>query len=268
MKLWAKREYDWADRNVGLWSPVLTGSNGSALLDSSLNNNDHATLTNYSNVNTAWVGTNRGTSVNFTGATWAIPQNTRSVFPLGFSARTMACWFIHNAGNSQEIMAYGGNAGSGQRFALWPQLASSMGVEISGFGYQVDYTRNSEFRFLVATLSGLTSTLTDACKIYLDGLEGVNYQAFGTATAINTQNTGMTFGTISGAPNNNNFNGRILEAWVLPYTATPGQILSAYQAGPGGMFNYQPPRRRSYLAQVFKHYWNRNRQLMIGGGIR
>jgi hypothetical protein len=246
MKLWAKREYQWADSVVGLWSPVLTGSTGISLLDSSLHNADNATLTNYSNPNTAWVGTNRGMSVNFTGGTWAVPQNTQSVFPLGFSARTMACWFIHTIGNSQEIMAYGGNSGLGRRFALWPQLATTIGVEIASYGLQVDYTRTAEIRFLVATLSGLTSNLVSACKIYLDGFEGANYQTFGTTVALDTRNTGMTFGTISGAPNNNNFNGRILEAWVLPYAATPGQIFEAYQAGPGGMFSYQPPRPRSF----------------------
>ena len=260
MKLWARSGYEWADNLSGLWSPVLTNGTGLTLLDSSSNGSDDATLTGYTNPNTAWQQTKAGMSVNFTGATYAVPQKTRSIFPLGFSARTMALWFIHTSGNTQAMMGYGGNSGSGQRFDFWPQLTNSIGVEIVGYGLQVDYTRTSEPRFIVATLNGLTSTLTSACKLFLDGIEGTNYQTFGSAVAIDTRNTGMTFGTISGAPNNNNFNGRILEAWILPSELNPGQILSAYQAGPGGMFDFQPRRRRSYFAST----GNRRRRVLLG----
>ena len=142
-------------------------------------------------------------------------------------------------------MAYGGNAGAGQRFGIWHTTTTSIGIEISGTISSIPITRTNDFRLLVATMDGSSSNI-NSVRIFLDGVEGATYTITGTA-AIDTRNTGMTFGTISGAPNNNNFLGQIDDARICDRALTAPEIWQLYERGRGGGLLHEPPRRRAFF---------------------
>ena len=250
---------------VGYWCPMLA-TTGLRLYDRSGRGN-HGTLINMDAL-TDWVPSKArntcGRVLDFDGSNDYVLTSTPSsgVFPLGSSARTMACWFRGpNAGvGGQQIMAYGGNAGAGQRFGMWHTTTTSIGVEISGTISSIPITRNNEYRLLVLTMDGSSSNI-NSVKIYLDGVEGASYTITG-SSSINTANTGMSFGTISGAPNNNNFSGRIAEGVLWRRFMTASEIQTLYRIGPG-WFGKRELRRPKYAEQAAA--FNRRRRILTAG---
>ena len=257
---------------VGYWCPMLA-TTGLRLYDRSGRGN-HGTLLNMDAASdwvTAKVRNTTGRVLDFDGSNDYVLTSTppSGVFPLGSSARTMACWFRGpNAGiGGQQIMAYGGNAGAGQRFAIFHNTTTSIGCEISGMRSFIPITRSNNFRLLVMTMDGSSSNI-NSVKIYLDGVEGSEYTISGSST-IDTRNTGMTFGTISGAPNNNNFVGQIAEGVIWRRFMTPSEIRTLYRIGPG-WFGKQDSRVFGYSEQFatgFKGYLSRRQSHLIGGGL-
>lgn len=250
---------------VGHWCPNLTGPTGTQLLDLSGQNNN-GTLTNM-DASTDWVQTEKGLALDFDGSNDYVLTNTpsSSVLPLGFSSRTLSCWFLHNSGNtSAEFFGYGGNSSNGGRFALYTDAGNVIGVEVNGSGVTIPYTRTSSWRFLTATLNGQSNSLSNIA-IYLDGLLG-SATVSGTNT-INTLNTGVTIGTISGAPTFYLFSGRIAECSLWNRALTASEIQQLYQRGPGGFAARKPYRNKlSYspaTKKIFKSRIDRKRSVSL-----
>lgn len=256
MKLYAKPGSEWAeDRLVGLWCPVLTGGTGSTLLDSNPSTNGHGTLTGFTGVNTAWVGTQIGTALDFSAtanrATMTSPSISQGDFTIFLWLRvrsiTGGYMVLFERGTEREPSVFlrtDGNisytaVGTTQDFAL-----RSLGIVVGRWnlytmtrqGGIVSHFLNGAFR---SSITGLTSTQANA--------------------------TEWTLGAaISGL--GSRFDGQIAEFFPLRTVANQGQIMQAYQAGPGGLWQTYPRRPRSYFAQVLTTYRNRSSRYLCFPG--
>ena len=178
---------------VGCWVPSL-GASGLSLIDRSGRNNN-ATLTNMGGQDN-WRASGSGVALNFDGTNDFCLGSSGSGFPLGASPRALSAWFRFSANVNAEFIAYGGNAAAGHRFALFREVTGGIGVEIGSAGQQAAWTYDTLWHHLACSFDASVSTLS-AAKVFLDGVQLTT--TGNTATALNTQQTGITIGAISGA---------------------------------------------------------------------
>lgn len=281
MKLYARRGYEWAeDGLVGLWSPVSTGATQSTLLDCNLSTSNHGTLTNFSNLNTAWVGSQYGSVLDFDGMNdfvWAATTLTSAP-----SALSASVWFrttaVGGVGASKVIFGKYQTTPSAAR-SFFMRINDSpdnrLGVNISADGtlnapvfkqwYSTEAINDGAWKHAVFTLQANTLT------VYING--SVASGTFVLNGTVNTVLWDSLTPFLIGASNtvaspNSFFPGQIAEVVVWNRALTPVEIQSLHQAGPGGMWQDRPRRSRAYFgAAGFKAYWARRQSQLIGGGV-
>lgn len=103
-------------------------------------------------------------------------------------------------------------------------------------------------------------------RLFLDGaLSGTRSDTVSLTRTTNGLGIGYRF-----AVNSEFYSGFSDDFRLYSRTLTPPEVRQLYERDRGGGMLHQPPRKRSYFAQVttFKNYWFRSQQQMIGGGIR
>lgn len=269
MKLYARRGFEWAeDRLVGLWSPVLTGGTQSLLLDCNPLTNNHARLSGFSNESEPWQGSPQGTLVNFPGIGTRFGDfGTSNDF--AFSGRdpmSFSVWIVPlSTGSFKRVITRRGTSGLQNR------------------GWQFSYGFGSDrFYFFRGDETGLSSYLNNngtptagvlahvvgtydgsTMRMYVDGrLTGT----LASTISISTSGTSLWAAQNEGIGGYTDF--RLPQFSLYSRPLLPNEILSETQAGPGGMWDYQPPKRRSvFIAAGFKAYWARRQSQLIGGGV-
>jgi hypothetical protein len=200
------------------------------LIDRSGRNN-HGTLTNMGGQDN-WRASGAGVALAFDGTNDYVIGTTSNGFPIGSAARTLSVWFRMSANVNAEFLAYGGNSFNGCRFSLYREIAAGVGVEIGSAGSQAAWTYDTSWHHL-ATSYDASATNVTACRVFLDGVQ-LSVTTSSPATVINTVNTPVTIGAISGATTVYNLNGQIDDARIYNRALTPSEIrLLASQRGIG-----------------------------------
>lgn len=273
MKLYARRGFEWAeDRLAGLWSPVLTGGTQGMLLDCNPSTNNHGTLTGYTDINTGWIGSQFGTVRSYNGSNQfdnlgLIPtENIRSL--------SISAWVLFTAipgsGTTAEIFGkWGNNLAFDSTDAFVLNVRAEQGLRFFIGGPNTGVTTGAAavttnvWYHIVATWAQNTG------RIFVDGIQ----RASGTITS-STMNSAASITTRIGRSNSTTgadvgLTARIAEInlW-LNFGLSSNQITQSFQAGPGGMWQFTPPKRRSvFIAAGFRAYWHRRQSQLIGGGV-
>jgi hypothetical protein len=204
---------------VGAWCPSL-GASGLSLIDRSGRNN-HGTLTNMGGQDN-WRASGSGVALNSDGANDFVLGTSSNGFPVGSAARSLSVWFKMSANTNAEFLAYGGNTVSGCRFALYRDTTAGVGVEISGSGAAFAWAYDNLWHHLATTYDASATNAT-ACSVFLDGVR-MPVTTSATGISINTVNTPVTIGAISGATNLYNLNGQIDDARIYNRALTAPEI--------------------------------------------
>lgn len=246
MKLYAKTGFEWFQEHcVGLWVPALTGATGPRLYDSNLTTENHAQFNANLDRNTAWQGSPNGSVVSFNGTN----QNAQLAqdVQLATNRFTLAIWANQNAagigmpvGNRATTNSYlWYRSGNYLRFQTPTAQAEFLGVtNFTGWN--------------LAIFSGVQiSTTLSRITLYWNGLR---------QTSIDTLSSTFTFNTIGDgyAAFAFAFPGRIAEVAAWRETISDGNAALLHRADIGGAWQLEPPRKRSYFAQVLTTT-NRNR---------
>jgi len=255
------------------WCPSFTGNTGLQLPDIS-EFSGHGTLNRYANngndsyrvnaektalyfngvTNTGnYVAASTGANLTttYTVSYWIYPDSTvglKSPLTKGTTAGSNDLEFylrpdfivLHNRGN--------GGTASGVSF---PTLTTSRWTHML-FNYDVQRTGSNRWQG------------------FYDGRSQTGSVILGLGQPpLNTTST-----VLLGTNFNSAFTGQILlglldDIIIFNRVVTEPEARFIFEQGRGGGLLYKPERRRSYFStQVFKHYWNRSQQRMIGGGIR
>jgi len=204
---------------VGAWCPSL-GASGLSLIDRSGRGN-HGALTNMAGQDN-WRASGSGVALNFDGANDFVLGTSSNGFPVGSAARSLSVWFKMSANSNAEFIAYGGNTPSGCRFALYRDTTAGVGVEINGSGAASAWTYDNLWHHLAAAYDSSATNVT-ACSVFLDGVR-MSVTTSATGISINTVNTPVTIGAISGATSAYNLNGQIDDARIYDRAITPSGI--------------------------------------------
>lgn len=273
MKLYARQGFEWAeDGLVGLWSPVSTGATQGVLLDCNPSTSNHGAMNGYTDINTAWVGSRYGTVLSFNGSSnyaqipsrpnftpsknWSILvwYNSR-ILPPNPSLSYEYCLLS----NSQATSPYNGFDIRGERYRTGLDNFE-LSIAISGTEYQIScgpITTNS-WTFISATYDGIV------LRTFRNGRQ---YATLNVTGSINLSSQNLRIGdNPSFSPRF--FNGFVAELEILNRVCESQQVLSAFEASPGGMWQDRPRRSRAYFgAAGFKAYWARRQAQLIGGGL-
>ena len=258
MKLYARRGFEWAeDGLVGLWSPVSTGGTQGMLLDCNPSTNGHGTLTGFTDINTAWVGTQIGTALDFSAtantATMTSPSISQGDFAIfqWLRVRSITSGFmvLFERGTQREPSVFLGTNGN---------------IAYTAVGATYDFNQRS---LGIVLDKWHLYTMTRQGGIVSHFLDGAFRSSITGLTSTQANATAWTLGAaISGG--GTRFDGQIAEFFPLRTVANQGQIMQAFQAGPGGMWQDRPRRSRVYFgAAGFKAYWARRQSQLIGGGV-
>jgi hypothetical protein len=268
------RDCEWMGDGLQLAiCPSFTGPTGLAALDVSGRSNQ-GTLTNMDR-NTAWQTSGGKIALEFNGLN---ATDTRNFVSLG-SPRgldkiqvnlSVFLWARPTSGTGTRTLwaAYRGTTNS--------ELYSLLRLEGTTLKYYTSTSAgafqsvgslivtNNVWSFLGFTVSGSLSAPVATITI------NQAFQSFNLSAVSSTPADGIDFRI--GAPQTfgEAFQGQIDDVRGLNRSLTEPEIRQLYEQGRGGGMLYQPPRKRSYFAQVttLKNYWFRNQQRMIGGGIR
>lgn len=266
MKLWAKKGFEWAeDGLVGLWSPVNTGATNRLMIDCALHGINTGT-NRYANGNLAWSGSSTGTVFECDGTNNNVVDLPNKYAGLSgpFSITT---WFLSTyTGTGAPMIASNYNGSGGGHLMYINGSTGFINSFIGASSVEWSGLNVNDGKLHCATVTRINfSTL--AC--FVDGVNLGNKS--GTFTGNPGEQGGGTPGQFLaagffGVP----FKGQIFEINMMQNFMQFGEHQSMYQAGPGGMWQREPRRNRSYFAQIttFKNYWFRQQQHMIGGGIR
>lgn len=242
-------------RIVGRWCPSFSGATG--LQFPSTMGRNHGVLT--ADRNTSWQTVNGAGALRFgDGVNWQYATIPAAASPTG-NAFTISVW-VHCV-----TAGVFGNT-------VWWKEGHSYFYNLTANSFVVNYGATSANEFGVG--ASIIGRMAHVCMTY-DGLiarcfvDGNLSGSRTNAAAINNTNV-LSLATRTGSA-----------AWatsgmwqddiiIFNTALTANEVRFVYEQGRGGGMLYQPPRRRSYFAQVttFKNYWFRNQQRMIGGGIR
>ena len=262
MKLYARRGFEWAeDGLVGLWCPVLTGATQSLLLDCNPLTSNHGTLTGYTNINTGWVGSPFGTVINIDGVSGQFSAPSDTILTGNFS---VSMWVNIQASTGFYMTLF--ERPPGRTLSVWLGGSVISGVAVGGTGQFVNRALGIVLnRWHLFTIVRRRFQ----CFYYLDGVlqsqSGISEFSVTTETALN--GTQWTIGP-SSTGGGTRLNAFVAEFAPRSIDLLDGQIMQAFQAGPGGMWQDRPRRSRSYFASAgFKAYWARRQSQLIGGGV-
>lgn len=264
MKLYAKPGFETFEQGLaGLWCPVLTGRTDTALYDCNPSTSNHGTLTNFSNLNSAWVGaTIQGESgcvlniqdsqwadcglapsLNFTGpfAVSAWVRNISGAFDFGIVSKMTAADFYKGWG---LITSAGTN---GRLRAYWNQGTRATSA--------TTVTQVSAWQLLSMQWTGTSA------QIYINGgLDASSAYSLAPDASASTLNIGRYVFP------DRSMRGDLAEACVWNRSLTRSEHLDLHRLGPGGAWQRYPRRPRSYFAQVLTTYRNRSSRFLCFPG--
>jgi len=242
-----------ASRMVDRWCPSFSGNTG-LQLPSTMGRN-HGTLTNMDR-NTSWQTNPDRLSLSFAGG--SITHVAFAAISLG-TIHSCCAWV--NPVSQLVPFNFGGFLGDGSGNTA-PLFVG--GLTATNFGYTAGA---GEVSFVGSSMIGSWNHIASvrigtAVSLFRNGIQ-VASGTLPVNDAASPSRIGHRNGTF--------FYSGLADDVILFNTAlTASESRFIYEQGRGGGLLMQPPRRRSYFAQVttLKNYWFRNQQRMIGGGIR
>jgi hypothetical protein len=244
-----------ASRMVDRWCTSFTGNTG--LQSPSTMGRNHGVLTNFANNgNDAYVAVQDRTALNFDGVNDRVAVSTLSLntldFAISFWAQQRGAGAIGMPiGNSTTTDSY-----------IWFRSGNYLRFQMPTGNVEFNLTTFTAMRHYCLFSTPSTAAIS-AINLFVDGVSiGALTLAAGTFT-VNSIGDGYSSSAFP-------FPGVIDDVIVFGQGLRPHEPRFLFEQGRGGGLLYQPPRRRSYFAQVttFKNYWFRNQQRMIGGGVR
>lgn len=247
MKLFAKPGFEWAeDRLVGLWCPVLTGATGLTILDSASQTNNHGSPTGFTNANTPWRGSVVGTETFIaTGTFWNCGTAPQCDFTGPFS---VMAWVSNYTSKDTAFLAKISSLTTPQ-YQGWMLYSNFLTGQLTGFWGNATRATSAKVVSNVARyqLLGMRWTGT-LCEVFVDGvLDGSG----AVTTAPNSTGTPLYIGQYDFAGGTDrSMNGGFADGCCLNRALSHSEFLQAFRAGPGGMWQLQPRRPRSYFAEL------------------
>lgn len=182
----------WANGYVGVWH---LGKTNEPVFDSTKNQTTGNISTTYGTCDLGVDGI-AGNGCQFDGGYISV---SAADLPGGSSPRTLSVWFKKDsdtcASPGQEIVGYGDNTVTGDRFGLWVGgngTANLLGVEIQEAGRYFPWTWDSKWHSLAAVLPSGQDDLSGV-KLYYDGVENTSATGSG---PINTALDELCFAAI------------------------------------------------------------------------
>lgn len=254
------KDNTWQQQDLILiWSPVFAGYSDRIVLDVSGNEN-HAIPT--------IPGTESASRLNFEakkgfnahgpnrnplgsgGNSYTTTKTFSAAFPITYS-----CWCFGIAIHTGIGNRYLTNNSGQQQISLRGAYDHLSGV----------FVDTNEWTHLAVTIDNLANPTT---RFYKNGELAASLANSGTTTTTGTIGLhSHQFNSPAGSP--------LGGEWRIWIHANGGncfdssKIKRLYELGQGGGLLRTPPRNRSYFAQpIFKAYWHRRQQQIIGGGLR
>lgn len=268
MKLYARRGFEWSeDGLVGLWSPVSTGGTQGMLLDCNPSTNNYGRLSNFTNINTGYVGSVYGTALNTDGTANRVEIDPSSVFTNMVDA-TISGWVFADAQVPQTPARFGFSTASfdDNRFS-WITLNTGVHrftcTGANGVKTNLDYSASVlTGSWKLVTLVAEKTTLS----IFIDGRFATSASK---SVGLSLSSCGFGIaGQYARAAGYNPSSQRTAEVTIHRRPLFEQEIFQAFQAGPSGMWQDRPRRSRIYFGTAgFKAYWAKRQSQLIGGGV-
>ena len=203
---------------VGLWEPGA-GLQGNRLIDFSSYKN-HGTFAASA---PSWASGQRGSCLSFSAGN-LVNFRDGSLLPLGSSPRTLMHWLLLTAAQ-QEMVSWGGNITSGQRFASYCDTGV-LGFECNGAWGTFPFSPDSKWHHIAIVVPNGVTTVSGVV-VYFDGIaKALSYNAGG--TTLNTQAADPIIGAISGANSFFRFTGKISDVRIYKRALSTSEIMHSY----------------------------------------
>lgn len=243
MKLYPKRGFEWAsDGCVLLYCPVLTGNTGLKIYDSNLTTDNDGNATGYANTSEPWVGSNYGTVLNFDGSNdffSALARQPITTFPF-----TLEAWATLTLSVGNNIVLIVGTSNT-QYFAI--------GYRDSKFGL---FARNPTFNLVLGGPTLAFNTWNHIVGVFNSATSRTAYLngnlLFNTTTSVfDFLGSNVRVGTGFGSGFGSGFHsGQVASSCIWDRPLTASEIHTLYCLGPGGIWQRNPVRPRSYFAEL------------------
>jgi hypothetical protein len=221
-------------RMVGRWCPSFSGATGLQLPDTSGFGN-HGVLTNFANnSNNAYVASPDKLAINFNGTNNFVrmPASLR-VGPTGF-AGTWSIWVYRRASGGAAYFCENG-------FYCFNFTATTATIGVWGFDRTLTGLSLDRWQHIALTFNG-----SNTIAAYLDG----SLQGTTTGTSAANFSTMFDFAIGGRIATASYLNGLADDFCMFNAASTPNEVRFLYEQGRGGGMLMQPPRRRSYYAQL------------------
>lgn len=266
MKLYAKQGFEWAEDSLnGLWCPVLTGQTDTRLLDCNSMTNNHGRLSNFTDFNSGYTGSVYGTALNTDGTANRVEIDPSSVFTNMVDA-TISGWVFADAQVPQTPARFGfSTAGFDDNRFSWITLNTGVHrftcTGANGVKTNLDYSAPVlTGSWKLVTLVAEKTTLA----IFIDGRFATSaFKSVG--LSLSSCGFGIA-GQYARASSYNPSRQRTAEVTIYRRPLSAREIFQAYEANPGGLWQLQPRRPRSYFAQVLTTYRNRSSRYLCFPG--
>jgi hypothetical protein len=274
------RAQKWSyDGLVGHWCPSATSPTGLQLLDIS-GFNSTGTLTGM-DAPTDWVIRDGKYALDFDGANDYVVAGNRASLGSRFSAFG---WVRKTTTQSQVQIVGQYQAATNQR--SWQLATSSASLGGSANGTQLAFFASGDGTAVSNQVRGAftTATISDGnwyhvgvvfnlgvISLYRNGTPQTNISAnfTGTFTTPFATNASWSIGAYNADSGGNGFLlGQLDDIRIYNRFLTANEVQKLYAGGRGFGLLKSFNRRWMMPAASFKHYWFRNQQRMVGGGIR
>jgi hypothetical protein len=149
--------------------------------------------------------------------------STDAGFPSGSAARTVVCWFKHDADAVDIVWDYG-TANPNQRFAIYYDSGdSTFKTLIGSYGTEFSHTRDSSWHHLAVVHTNGNNVSQLAC--YLDGV-AQSTSLYSSDFALNTVLSGTAY--FGAGSTGSNWDGRISKYGVFDFAFSSNQVYSLY----------------------------------------
>jgi hypothetical protein len=258
-----------SSRIVGRWCPSFSGATGLQLPNTSRFGN-HGVLTNMDR-NTSWVASGGKGALDFDGNINDVRFASNPAFNIQNPSFSMWVYMRTQNGGIKALIDY--DHGVPQGWVIQSEDATTTRTFYFAWVSPSGYQGNGPVSRITIPLEKWSHICYVKNGPIISGyLDGQLIYSFTTINGTIVYNVTIPQVCIGGciAIGGRQWNGQMDDITIFNTPLTANEVRFIYEQGRGGGMLYQPPRRRSYFAQVttFKNYWFRNQQRMIGGGIR
>ena len=242
---------------LGAWCPSL-GATGFRLLDRSRRNN-HCSMLN--TASTSWRTSGGKLAFLHDGTDDRVFSSSFPMSAMSATSNSFSIWVNPTTTNVNTRLFGIGEFGTNftLRFNFENLEFTFGGTALISVGFV-----NATFGNRWTHICGVSDA--SGARLFFDGaLVGTRSDTVSLTRTTSGLGIGYRFGV-----NSEFYSGFTDDFRLYSSTLSPQKAQQLYELGRSGGMRHQPPKKRSYFAQVttFKNYWFRSQQQVIGGGIR